>query len=333
MQLYIQLCIALMCLIGLGSTQEQCPTPGEKCKDLRHCPILDNLLRQAHLSAAERKFITDSQCGHFFGYPWVCCPLTIPTTTPAAVELPKPGVCGSQIANGRKDFGCGGVLINENYVLTASHCVNSKALVDRKWIISGVRLGEWDVKSQNDCEENLCSDPVQNVRVAERIPHENYNPNLVKSQNDIALLRLERPVNYTQWIKPICLPTNDDVADKNFAAVPLIVAGWGQTESGSKSDKKMKLKVNGTPLDYCNIKYHTLTSTQLCAGGQTGKDSCNGDSGGPLMVKHSTDSTHNHYYLVGLVSFGPTPCGQPGWPGVYTRVDHYMDWIKANIKP
>ncbi|XP_031616415.1 serine protease easter-like [Contarinia nasturtii] len=361
---YTELSIALLCFIGFGRAQNQCATPGEKCVDIRQCSVLDNLIKKPNLSDAEIKLITDSQCGHIFGYPWVCCPLAIPTPRHAAVELPKPGVCGSQIdprivggetariddfrwmalieytfANGRKGFRCGGILINENYVLTASHCVNGKALTQYHWTLSGVRLGEWDTTEDKDCEEGLCSDPVQNVRVAERIPHEDYNPNSASQENDIALLRLERPVNYTQWIKPICLPTSNDVADKNFDRQQLIVAGWGQADNGQSSDRKMKVGVNGVSLNECNLNnvYRrqgiTLTSKQLCAGGVRGKDSCNGDSGGPLMVKHARDSDHIDYYLVGIVSFGPKPCGMRGVPGVYTRVDQHMDWIKANIRP
>lgn len=67
---------------------------------------------------------------------------------------------------------------------------------------------------------------------------------------------------------------------------------------------------------------------QLCAGGVEGKDSCTGDSGGPLMSTGvSPRDGRSRYYLAGVVSFGPDPCGRKDWPGVYTRVARYTDWI------
>jgi serine protease 7 len=73
-----------------------------------------------------------------------------------------------------------------------------------------------------------------------------------------------------------------------------------------------------------------IISSQICAGGKLGKDSCNGDSGGPLMAYDATTQLWN---LVGVVSYGPEPCGLEGWPGVYTRVTKYMDWIEKTIQP
>lgn len=77
----------------------------------------------------------------------------------------------------------------------------------------------------------------------------------------------------------------------------------------------------------------SLGSSQICAGGQRGKDSCRGDSGGPLMsVERAADGT-GKWTAVGIVSFGPSPCGMEGWPGVYTRVSSFSDWILKNMRP
>lgn len=70
----------------------------------------------------------------------------------------------------------------------------------------------------------------------------------------------------------------------------------------------------------------------MCAGGLKGQDSCRGDSGGPLMGVLSVDRSQN-YYALGVVSFGPSPCGLQGWPGIYTRITKYMPWIISKLRP
>jgi transmembrane serine protease 9 len=71
---------------------------------------------------------------------------------------------------------------------------------------------------------------------------------------------------------------------------------------------------------------------QLCAGGVEGKDTCVGDSGGPLMSPGiSPGDGRARHFVAGVVSFGPESCGTKGWPGVYTRVSKYTDWILNQI--
>ncbi|XP_031626695.1 melanization protease 1-like, partial [Contarinia nasturtii] len=200
--------------------------------------------------------------------------------------------------------------------------------------LKGVRLGEWNTSSDPDCDEGQCSDAVVNIPVVEQIPHEKYEPNSRLQLNDIALLRLARPVQYTNWIKPIPLPTVSDV-NKNFDGVPLIASGWGTTEHAARSDIKLKVKLNGTSLDKCNVLYSgygvTLTNLHLCAGGEKGKDSCKGDNGGPLIHENKSDPKNVQYSIVGVASFGSSPCGLKDVPGVYTRVDQYIDWISNHM--
>lgn len=73
-----------------------------------------------------------------------------------------------------------------------------------------------------------------------------------------------------------------------------------------------------------------ISDSQLCAGGLSGQDSCKGDSGGPLMGQVNV---YNNWMALGVVSYGPSPCGTSGWPGVYTRVTAYIDWILSTIRP
>ena len=68
---------------------------------------------------------------------------------------------------------------------------------------------------------------------------------------------------------------------------------------------------------------------QMCAGGENRRESCSGDSGGPLMAVNETGPP---YRAIGLVSFGVTRCGTKNVPGVYTRVGPYLNWIMDNIQ-
>ncbi|CAH2094432.1 unnamed protein product [Euphydryas editha] len=112
------------------------------------------------------------------------------------------------------------------------------------------------------------------------------------------------------------------------------VAGWGKTETKSTSDVKLKVRVPVIKNESCQKIYkragRTITEKQLCAGGLESQDSCRGDSGGPLMGQVSS---MENWMAIGVVSYGPSPCGLRGWPGVYSRVTAFVDWILANIRP
>lgn len=96
----------------------------------------------------------------------------------------------------------------------------------------------------------------------------------------------------------------------------------------SESTVKLKFQVRGVSKTLCGNVYKLgFENKQLCAGGEQGVESCNGDSGGPLMFQNTDDPLKPFYYLVGIVSFGKTQCGTQGVPVVYTRVGEYVDWI------
>jgi transmembrane serine protease 9 len=116
----------------------------------------------------------------------------------------------------------------------------------------------------------------------------------------------------------------------------LQVAGWGKTESRSSSNVKLKLSLPLVDQDQCNQVYGNVSVQlgygQICAGGQRGKDSCRGDSGGPLMTVEALPDGSGRWSVVGVVSFGPSPCGMPGWPGVYTKVQDFVPWILSKLR-
>ena len=67
--------------------------------------------------------------------------------------------------------------------------------------------------------------------------------------------------------------------------------------------------------------------TIFCRYAEGGVDTCQGDSGGPLVCR---ESDADPYLLHGVTSFG-IGCAEPGYPGVYTRVSKYVNWIEEQI--
>uniref|UniRef100_A0A6P7FL11 CLIP domain-containing serine protease n=1 Tax=Diabrotica virgifera virgifera TaxID=50390 RepID=A0A6P7FL11_DIAVI len=233
------------------------------------------------------------------------------------------------------EFRCGGTIINNKYILTAAHCITrlKDPLLD-------VRVGEYNTSSVIDCvmDQNgiakCINDPIQNLAIEEIIPHPEFNPNVIA--NDIGLLRVSRMNINAENARPVCLPLGEHRLDE-FRRVT--VTGWGYTDSYAevKTDVLQKVDLPIVPINRCREAYKgqsskaRLTYKQLCAGGQNNQDACPGDSGGPLQVARLVDGSAR-YIQHGVVSFGPRECGFEGFPGIYTRVAYYMDWILDNMR-
>lgn len=103
-------------------------------------------------------------------------------------------------------------------------------LLWNKSIRVGVRLGEYDTTKEIDCLGNTCADPILYMGVEEKIPHEGYNEKNKNRANDIGLIRLNGDVTYTDYVRPICLPTSVK-SPRTLTNEKLVSAGWGRTLS------------------------------------------------------------------------------------------------------
>ncbi|GAB6033117.1 hypothetical protein CHUAL_012728 [Chamberlinius hualienensis] len=214
---------------------------------------------------------------------------------------------------------CGGSLVNRFYVVTAGHCV---ARAKAPQII--VTLGDYELKSEDEPFES------ESYRVVDVRVHPRFQFTPQADRFDVAVLRLDRPVNYKPHISPICLPRKDE----SFEGLVGYAAGWGATEPGSKL-RPSALQVVDVPIitnGLCEVWHRErgigvrIFPEMICAGYRGGgKDSCQGDSGGPLMVNR-----FGVWYLVGLVSAGFS-CAQQNQPGIYHRIAFTADCKRFSI--
>jgi len=214
---------------------------------------------------------------------------------------------------------CGGSLVNAWYVVTAGHCVARARPSQVR-----VTLGEYVLKSDVEPLPGRTYG-VETIKVH---PYFKFTPQA--DRYDVAVVRLNRRVDFAPHISPICLPPKDMhlVGHMGWAS------GWGALNPGSRLRPKT-LQVVDVPMienRQCEAWHRDkginviIYDEMVCAGYYNGgKDSCQGDSGGPLMMQHEGKWT-----LIGLVSAGYS-CAKRGQPGIYHRVAHTSDWISHSI--
>ena len=221
----------------------------------------------------------------------------------------------------QQDSSCGASFLGDKWVLTAAHCVDSPSAMLFK-----MNVGEYDL---SDGAENASS--IANIYI-----HPQYDADLI--DYDIALVELVESVD-APAIQLASKATTNQYAIENS---PAMVAGWGgrvgyapgEGPTYDFPDILHQVELNLTTNAQCRtILANSLgTSTQntgvsermICATQPaSGKGSCQGDSGGPLIVQTGTGPQQ-----VGIVSWG-IGCADPGYPGVYTRVAEFSDWLNA----
>lgn len=207
---------------------------------------------------------------------------------------------------------CGGAYIGGCWVVTAAHCVRPKPSAFK------VKFSVW--------KKSRAQDTTDIVPVEEIIIHPGYGP--ATYENDIALVKLdklpfkEECVEDNPAISAVCLPWSTHLFQPGHTCS---ISGWGRTADGKAA--QVLLWANVSLIDRCERFYKgRFRPGMMCAGDLEGSvDSCQGDSGGPLVCQDELGVS----YLWGIVSWGER-CGQPGFPGVYTQVAHYFEWIRLH---
>lgn len=213
----------------------------------------------------------------------------------------------------RKNFRCGGSLLNSSFVLTAAHCLydpETLTLIPQLNISAGAHN-----KSKKDHH-------WQERKVIRHFIHPEFNTS--EYNNDIALLELEYPLAFNERVQPALLPEEGEELELGSKAT---VIGWGKTESSYWSDVLLEVQVPIADSELCQA------DQRLICAGTDGLGTCYGDSGGPLMV----EKEDNQWYVFGITSRSTNKnelhplCGV-GVGGAYTKTSVFIDWI-TNKQP
>ncbi|XP_061829142.1 transmembrane protease serine 5 [Nerophis lumbriciformis] len=207
---------------------------------------------------------------------------------------------------------CGGSIITSQWIVTAAHCVQNYRLP---------QVSSWAAYTGLVTHSAKMTEHVRHA-VEKIIYNKNYKH--VSHDSDIALMKLRTPLNFSDIVRPVCLPQYDyDVP----GGTQCWISGWGYTQpdgvNSSNTLKEAPIPIISTNRCNSSCMYNgEITPRMLCAGYTEGKvDACQGDSGGPLVCQDD-----NVWRLMGVVSWG-NGCAEPNHPGVYTKVAEFLGWI------
>lgn len=213
-----------------------------------------------------------------------------------------------------QSYVCGGTAIDSHWILTAAHCVTD--------------VDGWPMRMGDVVDSSAFVNPVSINSAADLGPRLGWQQVIVNPYFDRQLLVSDVALVQTTAALPAFLPYSSDGSGPS-SGTALQVFGFGATSYGGPLSPTLRM---GNVMDVAGVAgpcgqygsfYHSVS--EECAGFPPGPtDSCQGDSGGPLTAAAQTAQR----VAVGVVSFG-VDCGRPGYPGVYTRVASFANWISS----
>ncbi|XP_001850600.2 CLIP domain-containing serine protease B15 [Culex quinquefasciatus] len=345
LRLLLQMLVAIVCVSGV--LNETCTTTSlqvGRCVLPINCEYALKILRSTYISDEEWYYLHNNKCGTIregrIPKPLICCPVVsnVPSCgvsvnnrifggeETAFGEIPWAGLIRYKVGKNRFAAKCGCTLLNSRWVLTAAHCITS---VPSSWKLHRVVFSEWNANKRAPCNPEVTETKQcrKEYSIEEHIIHPMFESDSLSMRHDLAMIKTETEVEFDDYVKPICLPFSNRIQELPIDGELFTVTGWGQTELDNNSGIQRHVEVFGKNNSVCDKAFVpigiTLTEDQICVGGERGKDSCRGDSGGSLTRQ---DGLIN--YIVGIVSLGAQKCGTKDHPGVYTKVANYLDWIE-----
>ncbi|XP_055842301.1 brachyurin-like [Episyrphus balteatus] len=203
---------------------------------------------------------------------------------------------------------CGGTLISEQWIISAAHCAEGVNSAD-------VYLGATNRTDRSEAGQQIVKVEKDNIIVHEAWDRE-------RLLNDISLFKLPNALELSDYIKPAKLPESGDTS--TYQGKKAIASGWGRDSDSARGASEV-LRWIEVPImanNLCGIYYMgNIKDTNICINTRGRKSTCNGDSGGPLVLADGSDT------LIGATSFGIVFGCEVQFPGVFTRITSYLDWI------
>ncbi|XP_018415220.1 PREDICTED: ovochymase-2-like [Nanorana parkeri] len=231
--------------------------------------------------------------------------------TVAEEAIPNSWPWHVSLSIGGKHF-CSAVIVTNKFVLTAASCIERR----RQFLLFLVVAGLHDLDRAEDAQKSSV-----------KIIH--MPPGFVSStsENDIALIQLNKPLQFNDNVQPVCFPRS---YRKVKSSSICIVSGWDVNGEGERSTKLQQLEVPLETDGVCESYYGKITGSMLCAGTAKGraKYTCRGQPGSPLVCP-SSDPTA--FFIYGIASKG-VGCQENAKPGVYTRISVFTEWIQSVIQ-
>jgi len=211
---------------------------------------------------------------------------------------------------------CGGSLVSQRTTLTAAHCVDGAT--------SGtVILGAHFLSNANEPHQRHIHFGSESILI-----HPSWNPNLIR--DDVAIIRFPNPVQLIPGvIQTISLPRAVH-AGQSFAGYSGLVSGWGVFSDSQGVISDVLRYVYNNIMAHANcafLFFPIITNSMICLDGENGRGACNGDSGGPMVIRTAGGET----LQVGIVSFGFTSSCELSLPSIFARTTSYINWLEANI--